>query len=290
MRNLDITTLRSFLAVADYGGVTRAAGMLNLTQSAVSMQLKRLEELLGVNLLDRSSRKIALSSDGEQLLTFARRMVALNDEAVGRLTEDVFEGEITLGAPHDVVYPIVPQVLKAFHAAYPRVKVRLLSSSTMSLHDTLSKGEADLILTTEAQPLSGGETLTEMPLRWVGAIGGQVWRKTPLPLAFCSSCIFRPLVLSKLELADMVWDMAIESSEDRSVEAMISADLAIGAMMEDSIPPHLEALPANCGLPDLGRQKINLYGAIARDEATAHLADLIRQGYGKAVLPMVRSA
>ena len=88
----------------------------------------------------------------------------------------------------------------------------------------------------------------------------------------------------------MVWDMAIDSSEDRAIEAMISADLALGAMMEDSIPPHLEALPATCGLPDLGRQKINMYGATTRDEATAHLADLIRQGYDNAVLPIVRSA
>ena len=109
MRNLDITTLRSFVAVADSGGVTRAAGFLHLTQSAVSMQLKRLEELLGLELLDRSGRTIALTASGEQLLAYARRMVALNDEVIGRLTDQAFEGEVLLGfGPVDAVLNLSP--------------------------------------------------------------------------------------------------------------------------------------------------------------------------------------
>lgn len=99
MRNLDITTLRSFVAVADAGGVTRAAGYLNLTQSAVSMQLKRLEDLLGIALLDRSRRGVTLTAAGDQLLSYARKMVAMNDDVVARLTDQAFEGEVTLGVP-----------------------------------------------------------------------------------------------------------------------------------------------------------------------------------------------
>ena len=117
MRNLDVTTLRSFVAVADSGGVTRAAGLLHLTQSAVSMQLKRLEEMLGLDLLDRSGRGIALTASGEQLLTYARRMVSLNDEVITRLTDQAFEGEITLGVPHDIVYPFIPRILQQFNTA-----------------------------------------------------------------------------------------------------------------------------------------------------------------------------
>ena len=149
MRNLDMTTLRSFVAVADCGGVTRAAGMLHLTQSAVSMQIKRLEELLGLTLLDRGNRAVALTAAGEQLLGYARRILEMNDEVVGRLTEESYEGEIVIGVPHDVVYPVVPRVLKTFNAAFPRVKVHLKSSSTVALRAALQKGEADLIVTTE---------------------------------------------------------------------------------------------------------------------------------------------
>jgi len=290
MRNLDLTTLRSFVAVADHGGVTRAAGMLNLTQSAVSMQLKRLEELLDVSLLDRSNRKIALTASGEQLLTYARRMVVLNDEVVGRLTEDLYEGEIVLGVPHDVVYPVIPRVLKTFNTAFPRVKVRLISSSTVNLHEALSRGETDLILTTEENAGHDGETLTKMPLRWVGGHDGQEWRKRPLRLAFCKFCIFRPIVIRKLDEVGIAWEMAVESDEDRAVEALISADLAVGALMEESIPPHLEAIVPGGALPDLGVQQINMYGGADRDEVMGHLADLIRQGYCTAPAALVRSA
>ena len=123
-----MTALRSFVAVADSGGVTKAAGFLNLTQSAVSMQLKRLEESLNVALLDRSARTIGLTPAGEQLVSYARRMLALNDEAYGKLTAVEYEGEITLGVPHDIIYPVIPGVLQRFAAAYPRVKVHLVSS------------------------------------------------------------------------------------------------------------------------------------------------------------------
>ena len=102
-RNLDLTALRSFVTVAECGGVTRAAGQRNLTQSAVSMQLKRLEEALDQPLLDRTGRGVTLTAQGEQLLSYGRRMMALNDEVWARMTHQAFEGEIVLGVPHDVV-------------------------------------------------------------------------------------------------------------------------------------------------------------------------------------------
>jgi len=285
-----MTTLRSFLPVAEHRGVTRAATALNLTQSAVSMQLKRLEEMLGIGLLDRTGRKIALTASGEQLLTYARRLVALNDEVVGRLTEDLYEGEVVLGVPHDIVYPVIPRVLKTFSSVFPRVKVHLTSSSTVRLHETLEKGEADLILTTEEMPKAGGETLTEMPLRWAGSLDGQAWRKRPLRLAFCRFCIFRPIVLRKLADAGIDWEMAVESDEDRSVEALISADLAVGALLEESMPPHLEAIATGGALPELGVQQINMYGSTDRSEVLAQLADMIRQGFCAAQPALLRQA
>jgi DNA-binding transcriptional LysR family regulator len=124
MRNLDITTLRSFVAVADSGGVTRAAGFLHLTQSAVSMQLKRLEELLGLELLDRSGRTIALTASGEQVVAYARRMIALNDEMIARLTDQSHEGVISLGVPHDIVYPAIPQGLSGHPSSAQAIPFR----------------------------------------------------------------------------------------------------------------------------------------------------------------------
>jgi len=291
MRNLDLTTLRSFVAVADYGGVTKAAGFLHLTQSAVSMQLKRLEELLGLELLDRSGRTIALTAAGEQLLTYARRMVALNDEVIARLTDQAFEGEIVLGVPHDIVYPAIPRVMQRFNTAFPRVKVQLISSYSVQLKHAFGRGECDLILTTEPRGAEGAETIAELPLNWMGARGGSSWRQRPLRLAFGRHCMFRPEAIEALNRAGIDWELAVESESDRTIEATVSADLAITAMLEGSEPPHLERIDAGGALPLLPAHRINLYMRDrAADPLVAELAALIRstiQGYAGAPLRAV---
>ena len=281
MRNLDVTTLRSFVAVAESGGVTRAAGFLHLTQSAVSMQMKRLEELLGLELLDRSGRTIALTASGEQLLVYARRMVALNDEVITRLTDQAYEGQITLGVPHDIVYPVIPQVLRQFNAAFPRVKVHLVTSYTRRLFEDFSKGSFDLILTTETELGVGGETLCTKPLCWIGAPSGSAWRQRPLRLAFGRQCTFRPRVIERLDEAEIDWDVVVETDSDRTIEATVSADLAVHTMIEGTEPPHLERIDHNNNLPELPAQQVNLYGAGgAKNVVHDSLADLLRRAFG----------
>lgn len=289
-RNLDLTALRSFMAVADAGGVTRAAGFLNLTQSAVSMQIKRLEEMLAVELLDRSARKVALTAAGEQLLGYARRMLQLNDEVFGKLTHDAYEGEVVLGVPHDIVYPVIPQVMQRFNAEYPRMRVTLLSSFTHMLKGQFARGECDVILTTEDTVEPGGETLVELPLVWVGAPGGQAWKQRPLRLAFEHNCIFRTGVQAALDRAGIAWTMAVESDSSRTIEASVSADLAVHTVLAGSEPPHVERLHHGGALPELARKKVNLYVADpAHSPAVCVLADLIRRAYAgiQAAQPIV---
>ncbi len=291
MRNLDVTTLRSFVAIADSGGVTRAAGFLHLTQSAVSMQIKRLEEMLDLTLLDRSGRGIALTASGEQLLGYARRMVALNDEVMARLTDQAFEGEVTLGVPHDVVQPAIPRVLQRFHASFPRVRVQLISSYTRELKALYAKGECDLILTTEVSVGEGGEQIQVLPLTWVGAPNGSMWRQRPLRLAFCRSCIFRPLATSALDQAGIAWDMVVDSESDRTVEATVSADLAVGVLLEGTLPPQHEPIDHGNLLPELPSQNINLYGGLApKSQLVGELADLVRQMFSVSAAPALRMA
>jgi DNA-binding transcriptional LysR family regulator len=278
-RNLDMTALRSFVAVADVGGVTRAAGMLNLTQSAVSMQLKRLEESLNVALLDRSARTIALTPAGEQLLGFARSMLKTNDEILKRLTATEFEGELKLGVPHDIIYPIVPAVLKRFAADFPRMQVRLISAPTRKLLDMFGRGEVDLILTTEEHCGPGGQVLVELPLLWIGAQGGAAWRQQPLPIAFCSNCIFRSGVLQALNDTSVAWEMAVDSESDNAVEVAVSADLAVHVALKGSLPPHTEVIDHDGQLPALKPQNINLYVLKPDDQASIAMADIIQRCY-----------
>ncbi|MFD0979057.1 LysR family transcriptional regulator [Tropicimonas aquimaris] len=279
-RNLDLTSLRSFVAVADKGGVTRAAGVLNLTQSAVSMQLKRLEEALDVSLLDRSGRGVSLTSSGEQLLSYARRMLAINDEAVDRLTAHDYGGEIMLGVPHDIVYPHVPEILRRFNAAFPRVRVNLVSSYSRHLLDQFGKGKFALILTTERGHGEGAEVLSEKPLTWIGARGGSCWRQRPLRFGSGRQCMFRAAGIRAMERCAISWEMAVESESDRTIEATVRADLAVSVMLEGTEPPFLERIEHNGGLPDLPSYSINLYvSELARGRAEDALVDLVRQAY-----------
>jgi DNA-binding transcriptional LysR family regulator len=275
-----MTALRSFVAVAEAGGVTKAAGILNLTQSAVSMQLKRLEASLDMGLFDRTGRGIALSPAGEQLLSYARRILSLNDEVYARLTARQFEGEVVLGVPHDVVYPAIPQVLQQFARDYPRVRVQLLSSFTRRLKDQFARGEADIILTTEDDVGAGGEALVTRPLIWVGAPGGQAWRGRPLRLAYERDCIFRSGVQRRLDEAGIAWEMAVESNSSRTIEATVSADLAVHTMIEGSEPRHFERIAHGGALPDLKMVNVNLYANDLGDgPVIADLVALIRRAY-----------
>ncbi|RED11062.1 LysR family transcriptional regulator [Pontivivens insulae] len=280
-RNLDMTALRSFVTVAECGGVTRAAGQLHLTQSAVSMQIKRLEESLGQPLLDRSGRGVALSAQGEQLLGYGRRILRLNDEVWSRMTHSDYEGEIVFGVPHDIVYPHVPLILQRFAVDYPRVKVTLISSYTRGLKAQMARGEVDLILTTEQDVDAGGVTLASKQLEWVGAPNGQAWKQRPLRLAFEYACIFRAGVQVALDSADVPWEMAVESDSTRTVEASVSADLAVHAVVSGSTPPYMEAVRHGGALPQLPEININMYVAKgANAELAGHLARAVRGAYG----------
>ena len=278
-RNLDLTALRSFVTVADTGGVTRAASALNLTQSAVSMQLKRLEENLGQQLLDRSGRTIGLTGAGEQLLSYGRRLLALNDEVYGRMTDDTFVGTLVLGVPSDIVYPAIPPVLRLFHAEHPRMKVQLLSSYTIRLKELFANGECDLILTTEDNVDPAGETLAEMPLLWYGSKDGKVWQKRPLPLASQPRCQFRKGMLEALDRAGIPWEIAVDSDSSRTTEATVSADMAVAAYIKGTCQ-QLSPISHGGALPDLGSRRVNLYTAdTSANPALADLRDLVRRAY-----------
>ncbi len=282
-RNLDLTALRALVAVTDAGGVTRAAGLLNLTQSAVSMQIKRLEEGLGLEFFSRAQRKLTLTPEGEQLLIYARKMLELNDEALSRMTDTAFEGEIRLGVPHDIVYPQIPRLLKAMAAEYPRMRINLVSCFTSKLKEGFAKGDFDVILTTETQPGEGGERLATRKLVWVGAPDGNAWQQRPLRLAFIETCFFRPIAQTALNGAGIRWEMAVGGESEQVADATVTADLSVAARMEGTLPHGMAAIDGANALPDLGHLGICLYQAnVQKGEVMNRLLSHLRCAYGDA--------
>ena len=280
VRNLDLATLRSFVAVADTGGVTRAAQRLHLTQSAVSMQIKRLEESLDIPLLERNGRGVALTKRGEELLADARKLLSLNDAIWERMTTPECEGEIVFGLPHDVVYPLAPEILKTFNRDHPSVKVVLVSSLSTVLLERLALGEVDVILTTEYGLGAHGETLATRPLVWVGGPGGRAWRRRPVPIAFERRCAFRKHTIEALERTGIDWEWAVDTEYFDAAMATIAADLAICTMLRGSTPRELVEIDHGGELPEMPLLNINMYVASGPEAALAErLASYVRDSF-----------
>jgi DNA-binding transcriptional LysR family regulator len=258
--NLDTALLRAFVAVAETGGITRAAAVLHITQAAVSQQIKRLEESLGCQLFARERGRMNPTQAGERLLARAQRMLTLNDEIWTTMTAPEFEGEVRLGVPHDIVGPFLPPVLRAFGRDWPRVRVTLETTTSRLLREGLARDELDLCLTTEIDCGLGGEVLFSDALLWVGAIGGTAWQRTPLPMALGdATCAFRKPAVAALAELNRDWRRACETRDMLGVVASIEADIAIGAFLRSTLPPSLAPVPPEAGLPPLPMFNVNLY-------------------------------
>jgi DNA-binding transcriptional LysR family regulator len=259
MRHIDPAVLRAFLAVAETGGMTSAARQLNLTQAAVSQQIRRLEEQLGRRLLERGRGAMRVTADGERLLPRAQRLLVLNDEVMALMTTPEHEGEVRLGVPHDIVSGFLPPVLKSFDRAWPRVRVSLEVGTTHTLLAALERGEVDLTLGTERAPAPEAVTIAYATLIWVGAPGGQAHLQDPLPVALGQeTCAFRRPVIEALRAAGRDWRSVCASTSWEVLCATVEADLGIMPVLAPTVPPRLEPITGTA-LPPLPVFQITLY-------------------------------
>ena len=261
LHNLDLGTLRSFVTIAESGSMTRAAGRLYMTQSAISMQIKRLENSLGMNVFERTAHGMNTTTEGEQLLHFANQMLAINDEAMGRLTSPDYEGQIRLGAPGDIIYPHIPGILKNFNRDFPRVQIKLSSGPTVKLKNQFKQGLLDVVLTTEKTASPGGQVISTQPLIWTGAEDGNAWKKRPVPLGISKNCAFRASATKALDNTGLEWIDVVASEDDTAALAMVSADLCIGAELECVKESGRVAIEHGGQLPELPEISIVLYSA-----------------------------
>lgn len=282
-RNIDIGLLRTFVAVTETGGMTSAARALNLTQAAISQQIRRLEEQFDLQLIERGHKKLELTPSGERLFAYAHRMLALNDEAWGMMTQPEFEGEVRLGVPHDIVTPFIPPILKSFNQHWPRVRVTLVCLSTLRLLEMLNDKQIDLTLTTEKSSGEHGELLLPDQLVWVGARGGDAHKRRPIPVSFGdNTCAFRAATVHALTNAALDWRLTCETSDFNPYCATIEADLAVAPMLTLAVPPALQVLRPEDGLPPLPVFYINLrLPAAGVSEIAKEMARFIRAGFAK---------
>ncbi|TVT48434.1 MAG: LysR family transcriptional regulator [Denitromonas halophila] len=280
-RDIDISLIRTFLAVAESGGMTSAAHTLNLTQGAISQKIKRLEELFDTPLFERKNKTIRLTPEGERLLVRAYRLISLNDETWQFMTQPAFTGEIRLGVPLDIIRPLLPPILRRFSREHPRIQLTLVGDMTGKLLNALKNGDVDLTLTTESRAGGGDALLLSDQLVWMGAQNGEACQKTPLPVSLGSdSCAFRGPTLDALNKAQVDWVAICAQGNLDSILASIEADMAVAPYLQSLVPPNLSAIPPDAGLPALPTYHINLHLPDAGGSVIAkELAKYIRQGF-----------
>lgn len=280
MRNLDTALLRTFAVAAETGGMTSAGNVLNLTQAAISQQIKRLEETFGCELFSRERRGLVLTDAGEKLLGRAKRLLALNDEIWTEMTGRSFTGQVRLGVPYDLVGTYLPPVLRSFSRAHPQVEITLVCKASPRLKEALAAGELDVTVVEEAAPGPDGELLATDRLVWVGARGGEAHARRPLPVASCPSCAFRPTIFGALRERDIPFRVVTEGADYDASSAAVQTDLAVVAALASTVPDGMEILGAASELPPLPPFSVALYLPRAEPtDAVRALAAELRAGF-----------
>lgn len=274
---LEPSLLKAFVAVAETLSFTRAARALNRTQSAVSMQIKRLEDQLGVALFQRTKSHVALTAAGEGLVGYAKRILRLGDEAVGRLGDYRVEGRVRLGVMEDYGAVVLPPLLSRFAAAHPDVVIEMEIGLTQSMPDRL--GDAfDVVVAMHPVGQEGGQFLRREKALWVAGHTNALDDRDVLPIAlYPPGCLFRKWAIEALEAAGRRWRLAFVSQSQASVEAIVSEGLAVSVVKAGTFSGRLRALSKTDGMPALPEADIRLHRASDPTPAAAVFANYLQE-------------
>jgi len=258
---IDPELLRSFVAIAETGSFTAAAERVFRTPSAVSMQIKRLEEVLGVSVFKRDARNVSLTPDGEVLISYARRLLALNRETVSRFVSPNVSGVVKIGAPSDYGEFVLPQALKRFAQTHPEVMVDAVIDQSVELRKRFAAGHLDLALVScsaEGQRINNEAIMTDQ-IVWVGAKGGQAYLRDPLPISLWDEgCAWRQSAIESLARVNRPYRVAFMTANVSGQRAAILADIAVAPMGRNFIGEDVQILGPETGLPSMGTYDLEL--------------------------------
>jgi DNA-binding transcriptional LysR family regulator len=256
---LDLDQLQSFCAIADCGSFTEAARRVNKTQSAVSMQIKRLEERLGHPLLTRDGRSVSLTQHGEVLYARARKMLRTNAEIMDHFSEGDLAGSIRFGVPDDYAVRLLPVILSSFQRTHPKIAVDVACMASEQLLEGMKAGKYDLIVFTQGTDQNFGELFRTEKMFWVASHGGRALASEPMPLASGSqTCIWRVDAVEALNRVGKDYRIAYTSSNATAISSAVLSDLAVGFLPESALQPGMRVLGGEQGLPRLGDAQIAL--------------------------------
>ena len=248
--HLDSDLLRTFVAIAEHGSFSRAGAVVGRSQSAVSLQMKRLEDTAGRSLFRRESHGVSLTAGGEGLLVNARRILRLMDRAAGELNGAAVAGSVRLGMPSSYGAPILSAVLTRFGALCPDVEVTLDCAQSLTLEAALAAGRLDVIVFATGRPDAEGEALMHDPAVWCTSAAHDTHLCDPLPVAlFEPGCWWRDRALQILEDHGRRWRIACTSPHTEAVAATVMSGLAVAVLEQSTVPQGARVLTAAEGFP-----------------------------------------
>ncbi|ASJ76715.1 LysR substrate-binding domain-containing protein [Granulosicoccus antarcticus] len=276
--NLDMELLQTLVAIADTGSFAAASKLVHRTQSAISMQMKRLEEIVGQPLFQKEGRRSVLTLHGQNLLLYARRILTLQQEALASFRSPEIQGEVRFGVCDDYVEGLLPPILASFAAQYPRVHIRLDSESSKELISATVEGQLDFSLVNAISSQLEFETLTSEPLVWVMSRHHSTEEGQPLTLAFENSCLWGIWAKKALDDQKIHYRVGYSTRNHNGTIAMVEAGLAISVLSRSTVPPQLRILTEADGFPVLPLSEIGLIvGPKGLSPASQKLADAVRQ-------------
>ncbi|RTE66272.1 LysR family transcriptional regulator [Amphritea opalescens] len=260
MKRLDFNQLATFVAIVDARSITKAAASLHRTQAAISIQLKKLEEGMGKQLLNRSYNQFTLTREGEILLSYARRILKLSEEAFNAVSDEEITGVVRFGIPDGYARAFIQNVLRQFIHRFPKIRIQIKNDDSHNLYNSLHLGDLDLILVTRHLDESGGELIRREKICWVAAKDYQLDMNRPLPLAlYEQGCTYRKNIVDKLNQAGKDWFVSFECQGVTGFDIAISNGLAISAASESLVKEEWRIIKPNEGLPDLGNIEVELH-------------------------------
>jgi len=280
--SLDTDLLRTFLTVARHGNVTRGAETLHRTQSAVSIQIKRLEESLAVKLFRREPRGVSLTEAGERLWLAADRIVNDLDQTLRSFRADPIGGLVRIGIPDEYGCDVLPTILADFSARHPGVEVFVRSGFSVSFPGAVHRSELDLAVFADAGGTHRSGTLVQDATMWVASRQYQCKAAEPVPLAlYDRSCPWREMAIEALEKAGQPYRIVFSSESATGIKAAIVSGLAVGVLARSTVESSMHVLGEQHGFPALPDSVLQLLSGKGKSAAISAMAEAIEKGFAR---------
>lgn len=251
--DLDIDMLRCFMEVAKAGSFTKAGNNIGLTQSGVSVKIRRLEERLSAQIFNRTSKSLSLTLEGEMLFDYAGRILSVHDEAVSRLTKPKASGKLRIGIIDYFIPDLLPGLLSKFRKQYPNIHLEVVTDVGINLIPLFDQGELDLVVTGKDAYEGNCRILIQEPLIW--AVG----KETDVPIhaeavnlvLLPSPCSFRKIATDGLEKTNRKWEVVFTGSSMANIQAAVQAGMGLSILPMGALKEGLRKAPSHLDLPEL---------------------------------------